>query len=178
MTGRSGGSEAGRSLGSGGNRSSNIRPAINDGQWHSFGNSGSSAHTSLSAHNAGSYESGFHSFGAARGIAPGFGRGVDGWRGGYGWGRGWGWGGGWGWGVWGFGFGWPYWGGYWGPGWAFGWDPWLYGPYGYGPYGYAWPTYGYPGYDYDWSDDPPPYRPDASYDYDSPGNYLSPTSSS
>ncbi len=198
MIGRSGGSEAGRNFGDR-DHSSNFRPAINDGQWHSFGNSGSSArlsegrnsgglaNSSLSARNAGISDGAWHSFGSSRGAsgfvagvshaAPGFGRGGDGWRGawpGYGWGGGWGWGRGWGWGWggWGFGFGWPYWGGYWGPGWAFGWDPWW-----YAPYGYASPYYIYPDYSYDWSDDPPPYRPDTSLNYDSPESQVSTTSS-
>jgi hypothetical protein len=190
---------AGRSPGSSGDRSSNIRPAINDGQWHSFGNagssarsnagrnSGSSANSSLSARNAGSVEGGWHSFGPSRGApsfgggplrgAPGFGRGGDGWRGGW---RGNDWDRGWGWGGWGFGVGWPFWGFYWGPAWAFGWDPWWYGSYGYGP----WPAYSYyhyPDYSYDWSDNPPPYRPDSSpnlsYDRDPSANSLDPINS-
>jgi hypothetical protein len=166
-------------------RSSNIRAAINDGQWHSFGNAGSSARSSvgrnsggsahnsnLSARNSGSADGRWHSFGSSSGAsqrgrvtsdfgvplrgAPGFGRGGDGWGGGW---RGYGWGRGWGWGGWGFGVGWPYWGFYWGPAWAFGWNPWWYGPYWYG----AWPAYSYyPDYSYDWSDNPPPYRPDSS----------------
>ena len=191
MMGRSGESEAGRSFRSEGNRSSNVRPAIADGQWHSFGNSGSSArlgegrnsagltNSGLSARNAGSPDGGWHSFGSSRGAASGFSRGGDGWRGGRGgdgwrggwhgdhWRGGWGWDHGWGWG-WGVGFGWPYCCGYWAPGWTFGADPWL-----YDPYGYAYPDY----YGYDWSDNPPPYRPDTSDNYDSPGDYLSPTSS-
>ena len=190
LIGQNGGSGAVRNFGAAGDHSSNFRAAINDGQWHSFDNSGSSArwnegrnsgglrNSSLSARNAGISDGAWHSFGASRGMsgfaggasrpAPGFGRVVDGWRGG--WGGGWGWGRGWG---WGFGFGWPYWGGYWGPGWAFAWDPWW-----YAPYGYAWPAYTtYPDYSYDWSDDPPPYRPDASYNSDSPGSHLSTTSS-
>ena len=43
---RSGGSEAGRGVNSEGSRSSNIRPAVNDGQWHSFGNGASAGHAS------------------------------------------------------------------------------------------------------------------------------------
>src|ERR1700676_4923183 len=62
-TRRSAGSSGERSSGS---RSSNVRGAINDGQWHSFGNAGSSArlsegrnsgglaNSSLAARNAGS----------------------------------------------------------------------------------------------------------------------------
>jgi len=70
----------------------------------------------------------------------------------------------------GFGIG-PYWGGYW----AFGWNPWLYNPYWYGPYGYG-PSlyYDYPDYSYDWSDDPPPYRPDSYNSQDAPDANLSP----
>ena len=169
-------SEAGRSFRSEGNRASNVRPAINDGQWHSFGNSGSSArlsagrnsgslaNSSLSARNAGSSEGAWRSFGPSRvasgfvgrtpGTAPAFGWHGNGWRGGwpgFGWGRGWGWGG------WGFGFGWPYWGGYWG----LGWDPWWYDPFWYAPR----PAYSYyPDYSWDYdSYDPsydPPYRDD------------------
>jgi len=145
-------------------------------------NSGGSANTSLSARNAGSSEGGWHSFalssgasargasgfvGGASRVTPGFGGRGYGWGGGYGWGRGYGWG----WGGWGFGFGWPY----WGFGWGLGWAPWWYNPYWYAP----WPAYGYPYYSdywYDWSDDPPPYRPDSSpnssYDPDSQGSSL------
>jgi len=167
MTGRSGESEAGRSFRSEGNRSSNVRPAIADGQWHSFGNSGSSvrsgegrnsggrANSSLSARNVGASDGAWHSFGASSGASdfvggtaravPGFGFRGAGWRGGW---RGYGWGGGWdwGWGVWGFGFGWPYWG--------VGWNPWWYDLYRYAPSAYA-----YPDYSDDWGDNPP-YRPD------------------
>ncbi|MGB8012727.1 MAG: hypothetical protein WCF68_14020 [Terriglobales bacterium] len=183
---RGGGSQAGRSLGSSRTESSNLRPAINDGQWHSFGNgssahssehisanssangsarssevrnSGSVAHSSLSAHNGGVADGSWHSFGATRG-APGFvGRT-------YGWGHE-GWRGGWGWGGWGFGIGWPYWGFYWGPAWAFAWDPWWYGPYWYAPlaYPYYYPDYGYDSYDN------PPYRPDYWSGDNSPANY-------
>jgi hypothetical protein len=147
-------------------------------------NSGGVANSSLSARNAGGSDGSWHSFGPARGVsargasgsvggasraAPGFGWRGGGWRGGwpgYGWGRGFGWG----WGGWGFGLGWPY----WGFGWGLGWDPWWYDPYWYAP----WPAYTYyPDYDYDWSDNPPPYRPDSSPDSDSPGSYLSTPSS-
>jgi hypothetical protein len=174
-----------RSAGSSGDRSSNVPAAINDGQWHSFGNvassarssaghnSGGLANSSLSARNSGTSDGAWHSFGPSRGASqrggrgasdfsrpfratPGFGRGGDGWRGGW---RGHDWDRGWGWGGWGFGVGWPYWGFYWGPAWTFGWDPWWYGPYWYRP----WPAYSYyPDYSYDWSDNPPPYRPDSS----------------
>jgi hypothetical protein len=176
-----GGSEAGRSAE---NHSSSFRPAINDGQWHSFGNSSSSARLSegrnsgrspgsnLMARNVGSSDGAWHSFGSVGGsglrggfvggpsrVAPGFG-----WHGGYGygWGRGWG--------CCGWGFGWPYWGFYWGPSWAL-WNPWWYSPYWYGP----WPGYAYyPDYSYDWLDNPPPYRPtDPSADNDAKGSYLS-----
>jgi hypothetical protein len=132
----------GSSISSANLRSANLRPAINDGQWHSFGNGASSAR-----------------------FGPTFNRGGSGWRGGwggygwrsYGWRGGWGWGGGFGWGL-GFGFGWPYWGAYWGP---FAWDPWWYYPYGYDPYWYSpWPAYNYyPDDSYNWSTNPPPYRP-------------------
>jgi len=169
--------------------SSNIRPAINDGRWHSFGNSGSSAHASqrrnsagaenshLAAHSTGVSDARWHSFGPTTGLVgggsravPGFGFRGDGWRGGrFGFGGDWGRGFGWGWGGWGFGFGWPYWGGYWSPYWAFGWDPWWYGPGWYAPLAYPY----YPDYSYDWSDNPPPYAPDSWYEDDSAGNYLS-----
>jgi hypothetical protein len=130
-------------------RSSNIRPAVADGQWHSFGNSSASVRT-VSA-------------GFVGGIRPGFGVGFRGGFGGFGccgFGR-------WGWGGWGFGFGigWPF----WGPYWAFGWDPWWYNPYWYGP-GYD----GYADYSYDWSDNPPPYRPDSYNSQDAPNANLSP----
>jgi len=176
--------EAGRNFSSSGSRSSNVRPAINDGQWHSFGNAASSgrnsgalAHSSLSARNAGISDGGWHSFGPTRGAFGGAGFGFRGgaWRGG---GPGFGWRGGccWdGWG-WGFGFGWPFWSAYWGPGWAFGWDPWWYSPYWYAPLAYSY----YPDYSLNWEDNPPPYRPDLSSDYgssddDSPG-YNAPAS--
>lgn len=194
--GRGGGSEAGRNLGSSATRSSdrssssrsssNLRPAINDGQWHSFGNAASASRNSagsknstLMARNAGIADGGWHSFGAsnrgalrteagfvggARGV-PAFNHGGFGFRGG--WGGGWGCcrlGFGWGWGGWGFGFGWPYWG--------FAWNPWWYGPYGYyDPYWYSpWPAYNYyPDDSYNWSTNPPPYRP--SDDNTQPANY-------
>jgi hypothetical protein len=44
----------------------------------------------------------------------------------------------------------------------------LYNPYWYAPLAYT-----YPDYSYDWSDDPPPYRPDSSYEHDSSASYLS-----
>src|SRR5437879_4403504 len=118
---------ASRSAGSSGDRSSSersssVRAAINDGQWHSFGNAGGSAHSSagrnsggpannssLSAHNAGSADGRWHSFGPSSGASQrgrvvsdfvplrgSFGRGGDVWRGGWrghGWERGWSWGG-------------------------------------------------------------------------------------
>jgi hypothetical protein len=155
------GSSSGRSSSA---ASSNIRPAINDGQWHSFGNGSASARTAsagsansnLVAHNTG-FSRGSGYFGGVRG-EPGFG--VRGGYGGYGFGRGYGWGGGWGggWGWGGLGFGWPY----WGPAWAFGWSPW------YNPYWYGWPGYGYSNYWYD----APPYRSDVSNDpsYDNGDN--------
>jgi hypothetical protein len=130
------------------------------------------ANSSLSARSGGSSEGGWHSFGPSRGAsgfvggasrARGFGWGGNGWRGGwpgYGWGGGF-WGRGWG---WGFGFGWPYWGGYWG----LGWNPWWYDPYWYSPL-----VYTYPDYSYDWSDNPPPYAPDSSYNYDPSASDLS-----
>jgi hypothetical protein len=193
MTGRSG-SEAGRNDSSEGSRSSNIRPAMNDGQWHSFGSSGTSArsgvgrtsvghtavgtaNTHLSARNEGFADGNWHSFSSSRGASgfsggsrePGFGWRGNGWRGGWG-GFGWGGFGRWGWGGWGFGFGWPYWGGFWGPYWGFAWNPWWYGSYWYGP----WPAYSdYPDYSYDWSDGPPPYRPDSNKSSD-PNANLSP----
>lgn len=129
------------------------------------------------ARNAGISGAGWHSFGssniASRGEAgfvgarstPAFDRGFHGWRGG--------WRGGWGRGGWGFGFGWPY----WGLGWGFGWDPWWYNPYGYDPYWYSpYPAYNYyPDESYNWSDNPPPFRPDASLnpsdDNNSPASY-------
>ncbi len=149
MTGRSGSSAAGRSLGSEGSRASNIRPAIADGQWHSFGNAGGMARSV-----------GTPGFGGVRGANLGW---TGGFRGGWGGGR-WG-GGGWGFGVW------PY----WGPYWAFGWNPWLYNPYWYSPYWYG-PSsyYDYSDYSYDWSDDPPPYRPDSYNSQDAPDANLSP----
>jgi hypothetical protein len=169
-----GGPEAGRGFGISGNRASNFRPAINDGQWHSFGNSGSSARLSegrnsgslansrLSARNTGRSEGAWRSFGPSRvssgfvdraSVAtPGFSWRGNGWRGG--WPRfgrccGWGWG-------WGFGFGWPWWGGSWGL-----WNPWWYDPFWYAP----WPAYSYyPDYSWDYDGyDPsydPPYRDD------------------
>jgi hypothetical protein len=143
--------------------SANIRPAINDGQWHSFGNAGSTrasastANSSLVAHSTG-FNGGFRSFGGEPrfGIGGGF---RGGW-GGFGFGFGWGW-------------GWPY----WGPAWAF-WDPWWYSPYWHSPYSYG------PGYDY-YSDsaygsgsayNAPPYRSEVLSKYkkneDSPTAYL------
>ena len=84
--GRSGASAAGRSSGasamrssagsrssslsSSSARSSNIRPAINDGQWHSFGNaasSGRSANSTLVARNVEPSAAGFRSFGSTSG---------------------------------------------------------------------------------------------------------------
>ncbi|MGH9545123.1 MAG: hypothetical protein ACRD23_07890 [Terriglobales bacterium] len=149
----------------------------------SFGNTRLGSNTSLSR------SSNFNSFGSYRGLGNrGFSSGL-GWRGsrfggfgqrGYGWGRGYGygsgygWGGGFfgtsfGWGGLGFGVGWPYWGSYWGPGWAFGWDPWWYDPYWYSP----WPLYNYyQAYPDSVYDNPQPYDPDASYDYDSPSSYF------
>lgn len=204
--GRGGGSQAGRSSGSSSIRSSerssfdrgteNIRPAINDGQWHSFGNASSARSTEgrntagsgnstliarNTARNAGISDAG-RTFGSTNGGAvrgesgfvggtrgaPAFNRGGFGWRGG--WGGGWGCcraGFGWGWGFWGFGFGWPYWGAYWGP---YAWAPWYY-PY-YDPYWYSpWPAYNaYPDDSYNWSNDPPPYRP--SDDNSQPAQYT------
>ncbi|MGA3105310.1 MAG: hypothetical protein ABSD53_12585 [Terriglobales bacterium] len=202
MSGRSGAVGSGRSSGAEADRAANIRPAIHDGQWHSFGNSGSSAHgasganSNLMARSVAGREGGFQSFGGSRGFEggsrfqPGFGF-RGGWGGGYGWGgRGWGCCGGWGWGGFGFGFGFggPYWGAYWGPAWGLGWSPWWYDPYwygqaAYGPYAYG----GGPGYMDNWDDNPPPYRPDANHDgsqngssgenstgSESPAGYLSP----
>jgi hypothetical protein len=170
--------QAGR--GSTGSRSqaSNIRPAINDGQWHSFGSPATSSTRTVAS-------AGWNSFGSNRataGFAGGGFRGGFGGYSGFGFRGGYGWGGGWGWGGLGFGFGWPYWGFGWGPAWGYAWNPWWYGPYSYGPYGYGgWPGYNY-GYNsvYDdysdvWSTNPPPYRaPDASQDNSnaSQGNNL------
>ena len=162
-----GGAEAGRggALSARG-QSSNIRPAINDGQWHSFG--GSSRSSNLVARSTGTTE-GFRSFGSSRGEAGfvgggfrGAGFGFRGGFGGFGFGRGCCWGG------WGFGIGFPYWGFGWGPAWAF-WNPWWYGPYWYGPYyggwsGYYGSDYGYDDYSDVWSSNPPPYRQDDSQD--------------
>jgi hypothetical protein len=151
MTGRSG-SESSRSFGSEGTRSSNIRPAIADGQWHSFGNRDVVRTAATSGFVGGARTANFGRSGNFRG----------GW-GGYGWGGR----GGWGWGGLGFGFGWPYWG--------FGWDPWLYSPYWYGPWAYSYyPDYGLDYYGYNWSDDPPPYRPDSYNSKDAPDANLSP----
>jgi hypothetical protein len=138
-------------------RSSGIRPAIADGQWHSFGNSSASVRTA---------GAGF--VGGGRGFGVGFRGGLG--YGCCGFGR-WGWGGGWGWGGWGFGFGigYPFWGGFWGPYSAF-WSPWWYNPYWYGPASY----YNYPDYSYDWSDNPPPYQPDSYNSQDAPDANLSP----
>ena len=182
---RQGGVGAGRNGASSGSHSSNLPSAINDGQWHSFANSGASsrlsqgrgpgsaANSNLVARNNGSTESGWHSFGSPSSQRGTAGAGVSrggpnlNWRGGwggYGWrGYGWhgGWGGyGWGWGPgWGFGWNWGLGFGwpYWGGYWGLGWNPWGYGPYGNNPYWYA-PL----NYDYDssinWDDNPPPYR--------------------
>jgi hypothetical protein len=221
-----GGSEAGRGSSSEASRSSNIRPAINDGQWHSFGNGASASHTTsaasansgrgstaagnsnLMARNAGTSDGAWHSFGGSRSEAGlvggttrggsefnrGYGYGGYGYRGGwggYGWGGygwrggwgccGWGWGGlGFGWGFWGFGFGWPYWGWGWGPAWG-AWGPYGYNPYWYAPLAY---NYGYPDYSLDWSNNPPPYRPDAapstqgSQQQDSADDWIAPSSDS
>jgi hypothetical protein len=120
---------------------SNVRPAINDGQWHSFGSSGNRL-SGASPRVAASL------VGRASGIAPGFAWRGNGWRGGwpaFGWGRGWGWG-------WGFGFGWPWWGGSWGL-----WNPWWYDPFWYAPspaYSY-YPDYSWEDDSYDTSSDPP-----------------------
>ena len=169
ISGRNGSAEGGRTSAAEAGRSSNIHPAIADGQWHSFGNSVSSAHGSarsdratsnatLSARNVRTTTGEWRSFGGSNFVGGG------GFRGGYGWGRGYGWGG------WGFGFGWPYWGFGWGPAWAF-WNPWWYGPYwGYGSYWYGPPYAYYPDYSYDWSDNPP-------YDNSaSGGNVITPNS--
>jgi hypothetical protein len=149
MSGRTG------AMGTGRASASNIRPAIADGQWHSFGNASGSVRSAGAG-----FDRGGRGFGG--GFRGGFGYGCCGFgRGGWG---GWGWGG-WG---WGFGFGWPFWGGFWGPYWGL-WDPWWYNPYWYGP-GY----YGYTDYSYDWSDNPPPYRPDSYNSQDGPDANLSP----
>ena len=149
MAGRNGGPHAGRGFGSGVNHASNIHPAINDGQWHSFGSTNASAR----------FGSGF--VGGTSRTIPGFGWGGRGWGGGRG--RGCCWGG------WGFGFGGPYWGAYWGPAWGFGWNPWWYSPYwGYDAYWLGTPYAYYPDYSYDWSDNPP-YRSDPSPDNGSKG---------
>src|SRR5579859_3933982 len=153
---RGNGIAANRDSGSLQNHSSNFRPAINDGQWHSFGNSGSarlgegrtSGGLTNSTHpvlRAGISDGNWHGFGSSRVASSS----TFGWRGGD-WDWGWG---GWGWGL---GVGWPYWGAYW--------DPWWYTPYWYSP----WPAYYYPGYDF-WADNPPPYNPDSWSDYDSSG---------
>jgi hypothetical protein len=69
---------SGRNSGSFGNRSSNFRSAVNDGQWHSFGNAGGSARFSggrtpgnfassgFSSRNGARMDGGWHSFGASR----------------------------------------------------------------------------------------------------------------
>jgi hypothetical protein len=137
-----GGPGTGRGFGINGTRASNFHPAINDGQWHSFGNSGSRLGGTSTR-----VSTGFIGRGSV--ATTGFGWRGNGWRGG--------WGGGWGWGGWGFGFGWPYWGG----GWGLGWDPWWYDPFWYAP----WPAYSYyPDYSWDYDGyDPsydPPYRDD------------------
>ncbi len=200
-----GGSEAGGNSGSSESHSSNLRPAIADGQWHSFGNSGSSArssagssarssagssarssegrnsggaaNSSLSARNTGIADGAWHSFGSSRGAA-GFVGGAS--RAMPGFGRfGYGWGGGWGWGR---GWGWGGWG--WGGwGFGFGWPYWGgywglgWNPWWYDPYWYAPSVYAYPDYSYDWSDNPPPYAPDSAYNYDPSASDLSAPSS-
>src|ERR1017187_6014592 len=140
-----GGSGAGRSFGINGNRASNVRAAINDGQWHSFGNSGSRLSGTSTR-----VSTGFIGRGSV--ATPSFIGRANGSRGG---GPGYGWGGGWGWGGWGFGLGWPYWGG-----WDLGWNPWWYDPFWYAPR----PAYSYyPDYSWDYDNDPsydPPYRDD------------------
>ena len=156
------GSETGRGSGLSGNhssnvRASNVRAAINDGQWHSFGSSGNSARTSLSARNIGGEAGGWHSFGGTGFAGVGFhGYPGYGWRGGccgFGWG--------------GFGFG-------YGLGvWDSAWD----GLIGAGVRGTTltgmtllliwYPPLAYPDYDnYSWDDSAPPYRPDLSNDND------------
>src|ERR1700678_1634780 len=90
-----------------------IRPAVHDGQWHSFAGSGGSGRSGEGrgsgtvARNTAGSEAGFRSFGSTNGAfrgGPGFaGRGYYGWGGGVWWGGGFGWGRGWG---WGFGIGW------------------------------------------------------------------------
>jgi hypothetical protein len=196
MTAR--GSETGRGSEAAGSRSSNIHPAVNDGQWHSFGNAGNSARSgqaqnvrgsangTLSAHNDGFADGNWHSFssssgvtsrsGFAGGVSHGYGwSGGNGWHGGYGWGgygwRGYGYGGGccWGGWAWGFGLGGPYWGPYWG----FAWSPYWYSPYWYNPYWYG-TAYDPAYYSYDWSDNPPPYRPDSQASQNDPNANLSP----
>jgi hypothetical protein len=189
---RGGGAEAGRGLSSDASRSSNIRPAINDGQWHSFGSGATAGHSAsatstgagrsstggtnsnLMARNAGVSDSAWHSFGGSRsesglvGSRGGseFDRGFGfGGRGGYGGWGGYGWRGGWGgWGWGGFGWGWGFWGfGFGWPYWGWGWGL-AWNPYLYNPYWYA-PlayNYDYPDYSLDWSSDPPPYRQDAA----------------
>ena len=158
--------------------SSNIRPAINDGQWHSFGNAGNSTRAasarpanSLVARSTG-FSGGRRSFGGEPrfGVGGGFRGGWGGgWRGGCCWGGGFGFGFGWG-----YGWGWPY----WGPAWAFGWDPFWYPPYWYSPYGYG-AGYGYysdSSYNSDASYNTPPYRSEVLSEYDkdddSPTAYL------
>ena len=183
--------ESGRNLSASAGRSSNFRPAINDGQWHSFGNSAhssaghnSAAFSNLVARSAGNTNGNWHGFGSSRegslrgvsnfnggGFRPtgGFGfRGGCCWRPGFGGGFGFGLG----FGSRGFRVGYPF--------WAFGWDPWWYNPYWYGPYWYAPTVYGYyPGYDgyldynEDWSNNPPPYRPGSWPTHDAGGSDLS-----
>jgi hypothetical protein len=165
--------------------------AIADGQWHSFGHSGSSfaangrGSSAISSSRGTSGLSGSR-LGTSTFANPGLGRGFGdrgfggfggygrGWRGG-GWG-GWGWGG-WGWGF-GWGWGWPYLGFGWGyPGWYY---PWAWGGYG-GPYPYPYyAPWGYDDFSYytdnstDDSDNStyagPPYAPN-DYGYDAaPGD--------
>src|SRR5450755_2324684 len=188
---RSGASEGGRSLGTGeagrgngpsrsmssqarSNGPSNIHPAINDGQWHSFGSAGNSTRAasarpanSLVARSTG-FNGGWRSFGGEPrfGIGGGFRGGWGGgWRGGCCWGGGFGFG---------YGWGWPY----WGPAWAFAWDPFWYPPYWYNPYLYG-TGYGYysdSSYNSDASYNTPPYRSEVLSEYekneDSPTVYL------
>jgi hypothetical protein len=161
---RGGGSEGGRNQTSAGHalgeqssaeRSSNYRAAINDGQWHSFANQGSSSrggegrssighsstvsnsgartsaqseHATLSARNTGISDGAWHSFGTSRGASGSVSTAhvAPGWHGN-------GWGGGW------HGNGWGGWHGHaWGCCYA-GWGGWGFGLY----WGFWGPTWGF-----------------------------------
>lgn len=69
VTARSGGFVGNRNPGSFGNQSSNFHSAINDGNWHSFGNSRSAAASSFAARNGVSSAGGWRSFGPSPGAS-------------------------------------------------------------------------------------------------------------